>query len=284
MWFTAAVLSALIFGLAGFAMKYGSTRQGALNPLLFGLYVSGSIGFAVIIVVEGELSINSWLMLAGLVVGVGSTWGNWLFMKALEVGPASLTSPLVNLNIVWVVLMSVIVYGEVLSWMEVAAILLLVMAVSLLPLDPQESLSIKSRVWYVLVLLATVLFFLRNGGLKITEEWGLNNTLVLFFAYLFGVVWSWGTLKYEQRGSDSENKPGRFGFGCGLVAGIFSFAGMQLYVYALATGPASIVSPVFAANSVVVAMLSVFFLKERLSLIQVVALTGIMTGIVLLRI
>ncbi|MDQ0337690.1 drug/metabolite transporter (DMT)-like permease [Caldalkalibacillus uzonensis] len=284
MWFVAALLSALIFGLAGFTMKFGSTRHAALNHLLFGLYLSGSMGFAFIMAVDGKFSLNGWLILAGLVVGIGSTWGNWLFMKALELGPASLTSPFVNLNIVWVVIMSVWVYDEVLSVFEVAAILLLVVAVSLLPLDPQESLSIRDRRWYGLVFLATLLFFLRNGGLKITEEWDLNNTLVLFYAYLFGTLWSWWMMKREQRGFDDDNRLTRFGFYCGMVAGIFSFAGMQLYAHALSTGPASIVSPVFATNSMVVAILSVWLLRERLSLLQVGALTCVMAGIVMLRV
>src|SRR5690606_41286269 len=47
-----------------------------------------------------------------------SAAGNLLFMKALDQGPASLTSPLVNTNILVIILFSVIVYGERLSGTE----------------------------------------------------------------------------------------------------------------------------------------------------------------------
>jgi uncharacterized membrane protein len=72
-------------------------------------------------------------------------------------------------------------------------------------------------------------------------------------------------------------------FGWGLVTGIFSFGGMQLYAAALREGPASIVSPLFAAHALLVALLSMLYLEERITRYQAVILAVVLMGIVFLR-
>lgn len=283
MWIVIAIFSALLFGLAGFLMKYGSVKKGSLIHLLCGLYVSGTLGFFVLSLFQGGVQINWQLLIAGVVVGIGSTLGNYYFMKALDYGPASLTSPLSNLNLVFVVLMAMFVYGETLTLVEIVAVSVVLVCVSLLPIDPQESLSIKHKIWYVFIGVSIILFFLRNGGLKITEEFMLNNTLVLFYAYFIGVVWTLIQMRFTKKSDMPSAKSKRTGWVIGGIAGLFSFSGMQLYAYALALGPASIVSPIFSTNALVVAVLSIALFKERLSIIQIVALTGTLVGIILLR-
>jgi uncharacterized membrane protein len=59
---------------------------------------------------------------------------------------------------------------------------------------------------------------------------------------------------------------------------------MQLFALALKDGPASIVTPIFATNSLVVAILSIAFLKERLSKLQFVSLACLAFGLIVIRI
>ena len=270
MWFLWAILSAVTFGMSGFLMKVSSARRGSTLHTLLGLYLTGTLGFFWWALRTESLRADLPLLVAGFVIGLGSAAGNLLFMKALDQGPASLTSPLVNTNILVIILFSVIVYGERLSGTETAGVILLILAVSLIPFDPDEELKIKNARWYFLVLLATLLFTLRNGGLKVTEEMALWGTLVLFYGYLLGLVWFLAEdLLRRIRGTLAENRGAALtGLWWGSLAGIFSFVGMQLYAVALIDGPASIVAPLFATNSLVVAVLSIFFYRERLSRIQ----------------
>lgn len=285
-WFLPALASALIFGLSGFMMKYGSARGASSAHLLCGLYVSGTAGFFILALTQDQLDLNPALLVSGLIVGIGSTFGNYFFMRSLSFGPASLTAPIVNANVVFIVLMSVFYYGETITVLEIVGITLLLICICILPIDPQESISVHHKIWYLFVSLATVLFFLRNGGLKITEEMALNNTLVLFYGYLFGLLWSIGQMAWERQKTRTPSGAGprRTGWISGLIAGLFSFSGMQIYAYALTVGPASLVSPIFSVYGLVIALLSMWWFSERLSIIQILSLIGIMTGIVLLRI
>ena len=67
----------------------------------------------------------------------------------------------------------------------------------------------------------------------------------------------------------------------GLFAGLFSFMGLHLYTFALETGPASIVVPIFSSRNVVVALLCLWYFKEALSSFQKVALGTLLSGLIL---
>lgn len=283
MWFAWALLSSVTFGMSGFLMKVSSYHRGAVVATLWALYLTGTIGFAWWVWAFGEFRLDGAVLLGGLAIGIGSTAGNWLFMLALEKGPASLTSPLVNSNILLIILFSILFYGERLSWMEGVGVTLLVTAVFLIPIDPDEKLAVKNRRWYFLVIAATLLFTFRNGGLKVTDEVGLAGEIVLFYGYLFSLLWMSVEMWRRRRRSGGTPAGMQKGLIWGGAAGIFSFIGMQLYTIALIDGPASIVAPLFATNSLVVALLSILFFHERLSLFQKLSLFFLFMGLVLTR-
>lgn len=283
MWFIYAVFSALAFGLAGFMMKVSSMKNGSLNHLLWGLYFSGTLAFLWWVYYTDAVILSAPVVAAGTIIGIGSAMGNVLFMKALDHGPASLTSPLVNSHILLTVFMSLLLYKEDISFVEIIGIVLLILAVSLLPIDPNESMRIRNGYWYGLVFVSMVLFFLRNGGLKITEEMNLPNTFILFISYLYGFVWFTLAIQKERK-QKKQWKEIQTGLIWGIGSGIFSFAGMQLYSIALDKGPASIVAPIFATNSLIVVLLSIVIYRERLSLVQSVSLILLLSGIVALRV
>lgn len=291
MWFVVAVVAALLFGFGGFLFKFSTMRtENTVSFLLLGLYLTATPLFVVTAILTDTLQIGWWLVIAGVLVGVGSFLGNFCYVRAMRMGPVSLTGPLANSNIVLVIVMSVLFYAEAITFKDVIGAILVLVAVSLIAVDPNESLSIKSRWWYVLVALAIGLFFMRNGGLKITRENGLENTPVLMYGYAFGLVYFMAALAIEHNLRKNGQPPrefaqvrgARFAFKIGLVNGLCSYGGIQLYAYALTIGPASLISPIFASNGLVVALLSIWYFHERLSRLQMVALAGIMVGLVLL--
>lgn len=262
-------------------MKVSQMQRGSLYHLLFGLFASGAVLFFIHGVLKGA-AVNWWewrLWLGGLVVGVGAAWGNLLFMKVLEYGPASLSSPLVNMNIVFVVLLSMFIYRETLGSMEIVGIVLLLIAVVLISVR-KEPLTIKEKKWFILIFLAIVLFTFRNGGLKVTEAANLNNTAVLFIAYLLSSIWFLGC---SFAPSASLSKEARVGLRWGLLCGFFSYGGLQLYAIALEMGKASIAAPIFATNSLVIAVGSVLIFKERLKPLQMIALIFLFAGLITIK-
>lgn len=280
MWLFTAVSSATLFGLAGWWMKVSQMRGGASSMLLLGLYAAGSLGFGVHAAIEGTLPLlaDPKVWIAGIVIGAGSAWGNSLFMQALGYGPASLTSPLTNMNIILVIALGTWWYGEALSANEAVGITLLMLAVVFIAHKRKEKLSITERRWFGLVALAIVMFALRNGGLKVTDELGLPSAPILFIAYILSMLWF---IRPLSSGTSRESI--RTGLWFGLAAGVFSYGGLQMYAVALSTGQANLAAPIFATNSLVVAAGAIIVYKERLSIMQWTAFILTVLGLVVIR-
>lgn len=186
----------------------------------------------------------------------------------VRVGPASLTAMISHSNVVLIVFMSLLVYRERLNWLEGIAVLLLLFAVILLPFDPNQTLRIQHRIWYLLLGITFVCFFIRNGGVKITQKLHLNNPSIILISYLVGLVWYTVAILFNKKHHTPETKRG---ISIGLIAGICSFITMQTFASALPLGPASIISPIASTNGVIVAILSYLVYKERFSKFQFVS-------------
>lgn len=281
MWLIIAISSAILFGLAGWWMKVSQMRGGSTRVLLFGLYASGTLGFGVHSALEGTLTMladpNVWI--AGVIIGAGSAWGNALFMKALHYGPASLTSPLTNMNIILVIALATWWYKEPLSASEAVGITLLLLAVIFIAHKRKEPLTITEKRWFVLVGLAIILFALRNGGLKVTDELGLPSAPILFIAYALSLFWFLLPVKYAEKRSSKLT-----GLWFGLIAGLFSYGGLQLYAVALSTGQANLAAPIFATNSLVVAIGAIAVYKEKLTFMQWTAFACTLLGLIIIRV
>ncbi|MFC3800568.1 EamA family transporter [Cohnella sp. GCM10012308] len=309
-WFAVAVLSALAFGLAGFFMKASQMRGGALSSLLIGLYAAGTAGFWVQALLTRAWQPFDWrIWTAGAIIGLGSAWGNLLFMRALARGPASLVSPLTNANIVIVMAAGIVWFGETPHATGLLGAIWLLAGIALLSLrggggttsggGASRVQRVAGRSWYPLALAAMGLFVLRNGGLKVTDRIGLDSANVLWAGYLLSLLWflaaSWRSERSKgeerkafglQKSAEIEAQSSATRIGCrwGLAAGAFSYGGLQLYAVALARGPAHLVAPIFAANSLVVVVLSLAVYRERLSFAQYAALICLLGGLVLIRI
>jgi uncharacterized membrane protein len=281
MWLITAISSAILFGLAGWWMKVSQMRGGSTRMLLLGLYASGTVGFGVHSAVEGTFVFlaDPKVWIAGIIIGAGSAWGNALFMKALFYGPASLTSPLTNMNIILVIALGTWWYKEPLSALDAIGITLLLLAVLFIAHKRKEPLTITEKRWFILVGTAVVMFALRNGGLKVTDELGLPSAPILFIAYFLSLCWFLIPAK-----SDAVRSAKRTGLYYGIIAGLFSYGGLQLYAMALATGQANLAAPIFATNSLIVAAGAILFYKEKLTIVQWTAFACTILGLIIIRV
>jgi len=280
---TLSIIAAVLFGLAGWWMKISQLRHGAIKTLMLGMYFVGTLCFAIHSLIEGSfytlLDFRS--LLLGLVIGLGSGLGNYLFMKALERGPASLISPLSNINIILVVLLGVIVYDEGLSSIQIMSITLLILATVLISVKKNQVKSPSSSNWIGIVLVAVIFFTCRNGGLKVAEELQLASAPILFVAYFMSLLlFLLPQFNKHELPTASASTGWRFGF----LTGLFSYAGLQLFAISMSYGQASIVAPVFATNGLVVTLGAIIFLKERLSFLQLIAFICLIAGLIGIKI
>jgi drug/metabolite transporter (DMT)-like permease len=278
MWFILALLSSLANGLTGFVFKMNAMNKSSTEGLLWGFYLSGTVAFVIFVVLTNSFHLSWENIVAGIIIGFASAIGNLLFSKAIETGPAGLTMMISYSHVIFIIIISLFYYGENLTRLDLAGVLLLLISILLLPFDPNQKLRIHYRRWYLFIGTTCILFFIRNGGLKITEEMHLTNFTILLIAYLFGFVWFSAHLLLKRTSILKVDRTRILG----LIAGILSFCAFQTYASAIASGPASIVSPIFTASGIIVTLLSFWIYKERLSIFQNISLFLLFIAIILL--
>lgn len=282
MWLPAAFLSAFVFGIGGFLFKVSSHKNYHSAIMFLGLYLAGSLVFLTTFLLEGkQIHLDAHTLLFSILIGLGSYYGNSFLVRAYDTGPACLTSPLMSTNILLVVLLSLFVYDEHITRQQCFGIGCMVAAVSLLGTKFDNAL-IKSKMWAVFIFLAVLFIFMREGGLKIAHEFGMNNQGVLLFGYLFSGILALMSILFKNIDPQTIHPSYKSAFLLGTTIGVFSAAGMSLLAYAIDRGPASIVVPVFSMRNFVAVVLLVIFFDERLPKIQWAAVLLLITGVLLI--
>ncbi len=143
MWLILALLCLLFNGLSAFYFKINAIKKGSTVGLLWGFYFAGSIGsglYAWYNHTHNHTLAWSWsILIAGIIIGLGNAVGNILYSNAVRIGPAGLTAMVSHSHVIFIVLMSLLIYNETLTRLEEVAISLIILGVLFLPFDPNQN-------------------------------------------------------------------------------------------------------------------------------------------------
>jgi len=279
-WLYATCASAILFGIGGFLLKVGSHKNYSEASMLLGLYFVGSVVLYGMLLRNGGIYFNRDLLGLSILVGLGSYFGNAFLVKAYDTGPACLTAPLMSMSVVFIILLSAWTYNETISHIQYMGVAIMVIAAVLLGINFKNT-AIKNKMWSVFVVLGIIFLFLREGGLKIAFESGLDNVMVLFWGYIFASALAIIAFLMDTKTFSILSKKNK-GIFLGAIIGVFSGAGMGLLAYAITLGPTAIIVPLFSARNIITVLLILIFFKEKLSSLQWGSIWLMLTGLLLI--
>lgn len=284
-----ALGAALIFALSAMCFKWSAHGDGEENHFLLGMYLTGSSLFFISSFYGGSGSeagvaldhfslsaISPMMIMGGLAIGFGSAVGNYLFVKSLKLGPASLTSALAKANMLPIIAMSYFFYGEEIGLAKIIGIVFVAGALISVSMSKKADRHSTHRAWILFVLASIIFFAVRNGGLKVTNEMGFSGEIILWIAYaacavafLFLTVLNHKKVKFDRRA-----------LMIGMTGGCFSFSGLYLYMTALKNGPASVVVTIFSLDMVFILIMVHYLFHERLNRIQKIGFAMSLIGFI----
>ncbi|HPF47162.1 MAG: DMT family transporter [Alphaproteobacteria bacterium] len=263
-----ALLGALMFGIGGLLFKWNAHNNGDEVYYFAGLYSVGALCFLVEGFDEIGVAKNLIYHFMALLVGLGSAGGNFAFSHGLRRGPAGLSAAFAKANIIIVILISALYYGEILGPIEFLGIGSFLAAMVVVNLNLGKNRRPANRAWFLIMLVCMVLIAFRNGGLKVANEMGLSSPVILTLAYgycaLFFMISIIRKNKNPWSGKVSKVKV----MVVGGFTGTVSYAGLYFYVNALKSGPGSIVVTIFSLDMFFLLLMSYLFFGERLNLNQ----------------
>ena len=188
-----------------------------------------------------------------------------------------LSSLFMKLGLLVPFVMSIVFFGEMPTWLQVAGFVTAIGAIVLFNVKKEGE---KDRFGIALILL-----LLANGAadalVKIFEEVGPEplSDLFLCFSFVVAFVLSVGLILYHKERPDGK------ALLFGALIGVANFFSFKFLLAALTQVPAVVAFPTFSVAAMLTVTLSgVLFFKERLSKRQWLAFAGVIVALALLNI
>lgn len=280
------LLAAMFWGATDFLVGVNARALGVKRAVLFGQLL-GLLLMSVIIVI----SINHWEKFisaswravgSGVVASLCTVVGALALSKAFAVGQTAVVAPLVTSYGVFTTLLAWL-GGDALSAWQVSGILVCFGGVLLATRSDHGADSERkatSTISVGLALLAAMLYgisFWIQGKFALPALGPVN---MLALGYAVGVTFLIPeAVRFLQ--DHATIRPKTLGSLCG--ASLFNLGGFSAFSWGALSGSVSVVTVISTLSGGIAAILGYFFYRERLSVIQIVGVSLVLLGAVLLH-
>ena len=256
----------------------------SVNDLLFkffarkersrGLFVTsvGVMGTILMLMLPNKTGENFQMtLLWGVICGIFSAVGNILLIESMTTLSAGVCSTIYRLNLALVVPCSVFLFNEKLNWMQYCGVALAILAViAFLPLEKGDKKERKKLLLPMIMIITASVF---RAGLGLSCKYGpIQGASVNGINFIIEIIWIFSGIAYyfiKERQMQFDMKVIKYGAASGiLVAGILYFMIKALNVEG---ANASIVLPIAQMSFLVTFILSVIFLKEKITVPKIIA-------------
>lgn len=279
-WLLAALGTAFCFGISNTLFKWGATKNLSKVCIQFFFHAIAFVIVLSVAIIRDDFHPTLITASIGVLIGICNANGNLQMTRAFEKGPASITSTLIAMNAVVVILATAIFFPESIPMLHWFGIALMLGAAMVVQMRPSQQVRIEYGPWlsrcaFALLSVGSVGFLMKVAT---NEHVDFFNMLVAMYA---GGLFFLGVLVRKELPEIAKR---RLEIRTGLVVGFTSTIGYTCYLYALKTGPASVVFPVISLNCIVVMIAGLLIFKERLRFHQLLGMVVALCGLVLTKI
>lgn len=280
MWGLYAVGSAFFAGITSILAKCGIKKTDSNVATAIRTVVVLAFSWLMVFVVgsAGGLAQISGKTLLFLVLSGFATGASWLcYFRALQLGSINRVVPIDKSSTILTILLAFLLLHESITWVKLAAVLLIGTGTLLMIRKKQESApTISGAAWFVYAVLsalfASLTAILGKVGISGVESnlgTAIRTVVVLVMAWV--VVFVTG-----KQGSVRTVPRGELGFIC--LSGLATGASWLCYYKALQDGPASVVVPIDKLSILVTIAFSYLVFHEKLTKKAALGLVLIVAG------
>jgi uncharacterized membrane protein len=275
------ILSMMSFGFSDFLSKRTVEGVGYYRLVTYSQLVALAPVILLEVAYPSTMPSSPTAIVFVIASGVCSFSALFLFYRGLEVGRASIITPVFSAYAIVAILLSFAVLGEVLSPSQIACITLTLIGVITITVRPDPAERSNSGIPYAV----GAMFSAGVGAVLIkivTDDIGeigslfFNRTIAVLALVVVGALFLRSHL--------------RLGVGKGfpvmsiVLIGLTEFAAISTFVVGVSVGMVSLVATLSSASPVVTVILAQAFLRERLDTVHKLAVAAVIVGILFLSV
>lgn len=274
-----AILAMILWGFEELFLKKTIARVKTLTTFLINTIAGVILQFVIVVVFIGKITLIPLNDLILVIFAVITAFLGYLFFyKALSKQKLSLISSLDESWIIVSIIIAIVFLGEKLSFINIFSVLLVLLGAFLISANLKKIKRIKfiSGSGYELL---SVIFIGITVPLEkvIVEKIGEANAII----YLGGLILPTIFL-YKYFMKERFIKPDKKAMRTGIASGIFDGLAFIFYILALKLTNVSMVAPIIASSVIVSVFLGRIYLKERMTIKQIVGAVAILVGVIML--
>lgn len=281
-WFPFALSALILMGSQRFLYKVAAERQCETAPTTLWFMATVTIISGAAFVFRGATVPDlRFLLLVSLANSISFLTATVSHMEALKRLPAGIAYPLIRLDVVMVVLISLACFDERISATQGAGIILGFCAALIIARQRTGGIaSIASTRGFLFVAIAVI----AGTGSAVSSRFAAIATdKTAFIALSYGL----STMFVAGFGKNHEQRKPVKGIGgpflIGISMGLLNVAGYYAYLEGLARGPLSLVTVITGMHFVVAILLSILIYRERMTPTLVTGIILTVLSLILLR-
>ncbi len=284
-WLLLALATTVLYGISQVAQKRSMVVIPAFGVISVSIVVGTPISVICLIpyFASGDIMTYSALVISlALAAATLGQLGSYFYMEAMERGSVSMVGSVVASYPIMVIVVAVLFLSEAPSIIQISGVALVTSAMVILSYMHGKGAdsSTYAGKWFPLTIAAVILY----GFCSIFMKLALDRMPPLLFVGMYAFVIPPTVLGYYRYKGVRLKKilpTWSHSLVIGIIASEIAQIGFFTEVYSADLGPASIVFPLVAASPVVVVVLAFAFLKERLTMREMLLVTLVIAGIIL---
>ncbi|HZX44879.1 MAG TPA: EamA family transporter [Candidatus Nanoarchaeia archaeon] len=273
------LLSMLGYGLSNAIAKVPSGKIGSVRTVFYrNIFVSL---FLFIILLFTDFTLSPLYIILALIISLIGYIPLLFFYKALSVGKVGIVSPVANSSVIWTILLSIIFFKESLTATQVLAMLFIITGIFLVSVNFRDLrnsslFTLSSGVPYAIItsLLWGLTFFLFKIPVNI-----LGPFLTSFIIELGIAIYS-GIHLYTSQKSLAIKEKSMLPYLISIA--LFGTAGTLFFNLGISLYSVSIVSALTFSSPWIAALYGKIVYKEKLSIMQYMAIAFVVLGLVVI--
>jgi len=277
--FVLGTLAAIVWGSTDIFVTYVSRRIGFFRTVLLSQFLG--VCLLVVIAIAIDLpgaSIEQLLALVAVAPLAVVAYGG--FYRALELGPIAIVSPIISANGVVVVVLALLVLSESLSAVQAVGCVLVLGSLILAALEPRAVIEEAGAGSGVRLAIVAALAFggYLFGMAVLSEDLGWLLPILVTRAVVVAVL---AAVELAGRMAPVGRVTGRAVLAC-LAAGLLDASGYLAFNRGAEIGEVALTGAAAAAYPVIPIVWGLLALRERVARHQLVGVTGVIAGMVVL--
>ncbi len=274
------VAAALSITFMSLAMRYATLKTKSLWGVILGNYLTAATIMAALVFSNGSWIVSPFTIRLGILTGFTYVAGMYMNLTLMDKRGAAITSTVIQLGVLIPVAVSIFIYGETTTSIQLVGIVLAITSLPLIAAKPMEKLEIDKEIIPMILVTILIVGFSQLAS-KILVQSGLESQNNFFFLAVFTSAAIIVTpLAYRNRLDIERND-----FLYGLGVGVFNLSSNRFTLLALTVLPGAIVFPVSSAGSLLMVTVAALILfKEKVSRINLVGILLTLVAVVMINI